>query len=90
MPQTSAATKALRVSARRRSVNDRWRVALRKAVRQVRDAITAADKSTAEKSLVEAQSVIDRATRHHILHPNTAARKKSSLAVAVKKLGASK
>ncbi len=87
MPQLQAAKKALRVSARKRVVNDRWRRQLREALHTVRDAITAGKKDEAQAAVLQAQSVIDRAARHHILHRNKAARKKSQLQKAVAQLG---
>ena len=86
MPQTASAKKALRVSARRRAVNDRWRKNLRSALRQIKDAIGANDKKQAVSLFEKTQSVIDRATRHRIIHPNTAARKKARLTQAINKI----
>jgi small subunit ribosomal protein S20 len=86
MPQLQAAKKALRVAARKRVVNDRWRRQLREALYAIRDAIAAGKKSEAQKALLEAQSIVDRAARRHILHPNKAARKKSQLQRAVAKM----
>lgn len=79
MPQLKAAKKALRVSARQRRVNDRWRQRVRTSVRAVRDAIVARDKPTAAQTFQAAQQQIDRAARRNVMHPNTAARKKSRL-----------
>jgi len=88
MPQLKAAKKAHRQSVRRRVVNDRWRVKMRQAIRAVTDAVTAGDSDAAQKALLRAQSAIDRATAHKILHRNTASRKKSSLTKAVTKTAA--
>ena len=88
MPQTTSAKKELRAGARRRVVNDRWRVKLRLAVRAVRDAITAKDAKTAQTAFVAAQAAIDRATKHHILTPNVASRRKSRLTKAIQKIAA--
>lgn len=88
MPQTTSAKKALRVSARNRVVNDRWRVKLRLAVRAVRDAVLAKDAKTATTAFVTAQSMIDRATKHYLLTPNAASRKKSRLLKSIQKLSA--
>ena len=88
MPQTSSAKKALRSSARKRTVNNRWRTALRTGIRAVKDAIKAKDKNTAYTAFEKAQSVIDRAARRHIIHTNNAARKKSRLKQAIEKIQA--
>lgn len=79
MPQTDSAKKALRVSARRRNLNEQWRRKVHAAVRAVREAITAKDQSAAEKAFQAAQAMLDRAARRNVIHPNKAARKKSRL-----------
>lgn len=88
MPQTASAAKALRVNERQRAVNDHWRKKMRESVRRVRDTIAAGKKTEALTAFHEAQSMIDRATRHHILKPNTSARRKSRLMAAISKLSA--
>ena len=45
--------------------------------------LSASKPEEAKKLLAEAYSVIDTASKKHMLHPNTAARKKSRLARAV-------
>lgn len=86
MPQTSSATKHLRVSARKRAVNDVWRDKLHDSVREVKDAIVSKNAAVAREAFLKAQSVIDRAARHHIIKPNAAARRKSRLLAAISKL----
>ena len=86
MPQIKAAAKALRVAARRRAVNDQWRRKLRASLKAVREAVAAGEKTAAATNFVAAQTVLDRAARHHIIHPGTAARKKSRLQRAIAKL----
>lgn len=87
MPQTSSATKALRVNARRRVINDRWRRKLRASLKSVREALQTQDKAAAAQAYVAAQKVIDRAARHHVIARQAAARKKSRLSAAIAKLG---
>lgn len=86
MPQTQAAEKALRISERRRVVNDRWRRKMRESVKQVRDAITKKEKDVATAALLTAQKTLDRAARHNVIHHRTAARKKSQLQRAISAL----
>lgn len=86
MPQTKAATKALRTNERRRATNDRWRRKMRETLNKVRDAIRAGEKSKALEARTEAESTLDRAARRNIIHPNKAARKKSRLHKAIAKL----
>lgn len=86
MPQTAAAKKALRVSARRRSINDRWRRKLRDSLKGVRVALTSGQKDAAQKAYATAQVAIDRAARHRVIARQAAARKKSRLQKAIAKL----
>lgn len=89
MPQTSSAKKALRVSARRRVINDRWREKLRTLERTFKKALAAKQADEARSVLTKVQSVVDRMARRHIVHKNTAARKKSRFAALLKNLSAS-
>jgi len=79
MPQLSAGKKALRTSAKRRAVNDAWRNKIRSAMKSIREALIAKDGKAALEELVKAESVLDKAARRNIIHPNKAARKKSQL-----------
>lgn len=83
MPQLDAGKKALRTSARRRAVNDVWRQKMRTAMKAIREALVAKDSKTALAELIKAESVIDKAARRNIIHPNKAARKKSRLRKAI-------
>lgn len=86
MPQTQSAKKALRASKNKRVINDRWRKKLRAALRTVQEAITAKDKKAAATAYHKAQSTLDRAARHNIIHKNKAARQKSRLLKAITSL----
>ena len=86
MPQIKAAKKALRVSGRKRAVNDRWRQKLRDSFRAMRDAVANSDVKAAEKALVKASSNLDKAARRNIIHRHKAARKKSQLQKVVSSL----
>ncbi len=89
MPQTGAAKKALRVSRRRRTINDRWRNTLRSLERKFRQAMTGKKSDEAHALYGKLQSTIDRMARRHIVHRNTAARTKSRLSVRLQKALAS-
>ncbi len=80
MPQTQSAKKALRVSARRQAINDRWRSKLHRMERTLAKALTAKNTQELATLAVTLQSTVDRMARRHILHRNTAARIKSRLA----------
>lgn len=88
MPQINAAKKALRVSARKRAVNDAWRQKVKNALLSVRDAIRDKNKPAAETAWKTAQKVLDRAARRNIMPANKAARKKSRLQQTIAKLSA--
>ncbi len=79
MPQLDAGKKALRTNARRRSINDAWRQKMRAAMKAIREAVAAKDQKSALQELTKAESVLDKAARRNIIHPNKAARKKSRL-----------
>lgn len=83
MPQIKAAKKALKSSLRRRTVNDRWRRLVREALHTFRDAIKADNAEATKQAHIKAQSIIDRAARHHIMHRNKAAHQVSQLQRAV-------
>lgn len=89
MPQTTAAKKALRVSRRRRAINDRWRNALRSLERKFRQAVTGEKPDEARVLYGKLQSTIDRMARRDIVHRNTAARTKSRLSARLQKATAS-
>lgn len=77
MPVLKSAKKALRVSRRRKSENERIQKNLGAVIKSFRANPTAA-------GLVKAYSAIDRAAKNHIIHKNKAARLKSALAKLIK------
>lgn len=86
MPIKHAAVKALRQSKKHRARNVAITTGLKKAVKAVRRAMAAGDKAKSAAALTKAVPVIDRAQRKGIIKANTAARLKSRLHRAVKKL----
>ncbi len=83
MPQLSAGKKALRTNARRRAVNDIWRRKMKAATKTIREALMAKNSDLAKQELSKTESIIDRAAKRNIIHPNKAARKKSRLRKSV-------
>ncbi len=84
MPNIDSAKKAMRVSGRKRVMNDARRKTMREVVKKVRTlAVTAKD--TAAKDLHLAYQAIDKAMKRGVIKKNTAARKKSRLAKLFKK-----
>jgi len=83
VPRIKSAKKAMRQARSRQVTNRAQRSALRTAVKRVRTATASADATHAYGAAVQ---LLDRAARKGLIHPNTAARHKSRLAVLVKKL----
>jgi len=86
MANTSSAKKAIRVAARRNIINLRTKRDYKEARKAVLKAVTKNDKKEAQELLPNAYKAIDKAQKRNVLHKNTAARYKSSLAATVSKL----
>ncbi len=86
MANIASARKRARQAEKRRRHNAALRSELRSAVRNVRKAIAAGDKSAARTVLQRAAGVIDAIADKGIIHKNTAARHKSRLAARIKAL----
>ena len=79
MANTRSARKRIKQNDKRRLRNRAVRSTIRSAVKTARGAVS--DKTPqAEASVLEAIRILDRAVSRGIIHRNTAARKKSSLA----------
>lgn len=84
MANSAQARKRARQSEIRRQHNASLRSMLRTAIKKVRKAIDAGDKSAAQTVLQSSQAIIDRVADKRIVHKNVASRNKSRLAQAVK------
>jgi len=84
MANTASARKRSRQSEKQRQHNASLRSELRTAVKNVRKAIEAGDKTAARGVLQSATGTIDRIADKNIIHKNKAARHKSRLSAAVK------
>lgn len=78
MPVTKSAKKALRRDRRRTVINKRIRRRLKEILKQARTNPT-------KKLLSQAASILDRAAKKRVIHPNKAARLKSRLAKLAKR-----
>ena len=87
MPNTASAKKRIRQGESRALRNKARRTRMRTLMRQVREAVEAGDKATAQALLPQAYQAIDKAAQRHIIHENNAAHKKAKLAKSVGKLG---
>ena len=86
MAITSGAKRAIRVSARKKAFNDRRSKAMKESVKEIRSLIASKKGSEAKKLLSSAYKAIDKAMKRGVIKKNTAARKKSRLAQAIKKV----
>lgn len=85
MAITSSAKKAIRSSARKHIFNLRRKDALHDATKALAKALAAKDIFGAEKLLPSAYAAIDKARKRGVIGGNTADRKKSRLAAAIKR-----
>ncbi len=85
MAITKGARKAHRSSLRKRVFNVRRKTAMHDVVKQIRKATVAGNPAEAEKLIPAAYKAIDKAAKRGVIKSNTAARKKSRLAAAIKK-----
>jgi small subunit ribosomal protein S20 len=85
MAITKSAKKAIRASSRKRAFNLRRKEALHDAAKSLLKALSKKDVAGAEKLLPIAYKTIDKAMKRGVIKKNTAARKKSRLALAIKR-----
>lgn len=79
MPITRNAKKALRVSLRRKAVNDRVKKGLKEGFKKTEKLVATKQIKEAKAGLSSAYSAIDKAVKSGVIKKNTAARKKSRL-----------
>ena len=86
MANSAQARKRARQAIKRRARNFSQRSELRTAIKRVRKAIVAGDKTAAQQVFSESMSTIDSIADKKIIHKNKAARHKSRLSAAIKAL----
>jgi len=74
------AKKYLRQSEKRRLKNLKIKTAIRAAIKKFKKSLESPDKAAREQALKEMYKTLDKAAGKHLIHKNTAARKKSRLA----------
>jgi small subunit ribosomal protein S20 len=84
MANIASARKAARQSEKRRVHNASQRSELRSAIKRVRKAIEAGDKTAAREMLRASTKVLDSIADKEIIHKNKASRHKSRLSAAIK------
>ena len=87
MPNLQNAKKALRVSDRKRVMNDKRRRAVKETVKAAKTLVIK-DVKAVGAELAKAYQAIDKAAKRGIIKPNAASRTKSRLAAAGKKASA--
>lgn len=88
MANSAQARKRARQANKQRSHNMGQRSTLRTAIKKVRKAIEAGDKTAAQAVFKESQSIIDSIADKKIVHKNKASRDKSRLSAAIKAMTA--
>lgn len=83
MPNLQNAKKALRVSARKRVMNDKRRKAIKETSRSAK-AVVGGEKKVIVETLAKAYQAIDKAAKRGIIKKNTASRRKSRLSRTLK------
>lgn len=86
MPITKGAKKAHRASLRKRVFNLRRKNTMNDTVKKVRKLIAEKRTDEAKALMPTAQKAIDKAAKRGVIKENTAARKKSRLVAAIKKV----
>ena len=84
MPIIKAAVKALRQTKKRTAVNRGHKRKLKEALKEIKKFALEKRADDFKKKLPEVMSIIDKAVKHHLIHKNNAARKKSALAKLIK------
>ena len=79
MPITTSAKKAIRVSKRKKAMNDVRTKAMKDAMKKIEKTVKAGKKDDAVKMLPGAFAAVDKAAKRGVIKKNTAARKKARL-----------
>lgn len=86
MANIKSAKKRVLIAEANRQRNVAWKSSIKTAFKKVLELASGDDKDALSAALSKAYQLCDKAVSKGILHKNTAARKKSRLTLAVKKL----
>lgn len=86
MPNIKSAKKRVLVIEKKTLINQMHKTALKTAIKRFETAVEEKNLDEAKALFVEAVSKIDKGVKQGILHKNTAARKKSQLALKLAKI----
>ena len=81
VPNKKSAAKRVLLSEKNRLYNRYWKTRCKNAVKNFDTALTGNDQEKITHKLNEAQSVLDKAVVKGVIHRNTAARRKSKMAL---------
>jgi small subunit ribosomal protein S20 len=87
MPNTKAAKKAMRVSIRRKAINESRRWKVKNSLKELRKCL-ATNPTAYQATLSKVFSGLDKAVKSNLIHRNKANRKKSRLSKMVAKVNA--
>ncbi len=87
MPNIKSAKKRVKYIAKHTARNAAIRSSVKTAIKRFQSVVDTGDLSQAQEQYRKAVSVIDKAAKKGVVHRNTAARKKSSLAKVLNSLG---
>lgn len=85
MPNIKSAKKRVKVIEKKTLINQMHKTAMKTAVKKFETAVEAKDTANTAALFNEAVKKIDQGVKHGIIHKNTAARKKSQLALKLAK-----
>lgn len=83
MPNKKSSAKRVKIAERNRLYNRFWKTRCKTATKRLLEAVESGDSELAKKRLDEAQAILDKAAGKGVIHRNTAARRKSALAIKV-------
>lgn len=83
MPITKSAKKNIRVSGRKKAINDRRKKAMKEIIKKIEKTVKK-DKTEAAKMIPVAYQAIDKAAKKGVIKKNNASRKKARLTRIVK------
>ncbi len=86
MPITKSAKKALRQNKKRHLLNLRRKKQMKNLIKQIRKFVEEKNQEKAKQILPQAYKAIDKALKRGIIKKNTAARKKSYLALLINRM----
>ena len=88
MPNIKSAKKRVKVIAKKTLINQMHKTAIKTAVKKFEAAVDSEDKSAVAPLFNDAVKKLDQGVKQGVLHKNTAARKKSQLALKLAKANA--